>query len=83
MKRLVLVLFALTLLSCPVSLAAQETPVGLANPASVFCAACGGNVAIVSTEAGETGYCALPSGLVVEEWTLYDWFLGLFGVRAG
>jgi uncharacterized protein len=83
MKRLVPVIFSVALLACPLSLAAQETPVGLANPASVFCAACGGDVAIIPTDAGETGYCALPSGLIVEEWTLYNWFLSLFGVSGG
>ncbi len=84
MKRFVLVLFAaILLLSIPLSPSAQETPIGLANPASVFCAACGGDVTIVSTDAGETGYCALPNGLFVEEWSLYEWFLGLFGMNGG
>ena len=79
MKRLVLALFTATLLACPASLPARQSPVGLANPASVFRVACGGGVAIVPSDSGETGYCALPGGLLVEEWTLYSWFLGLFG----
>lgn len=45
--------------------------VGMANPASVYCAEQGGRVEIRKGEGGESGYCHLPDGRVVEEWALY------------
>jgi putative hemolysin len=47
------------------------TSVGLANPASEFCVAQGGEVEIVSEAAGEVGYCNLPDGTRVEEWEYF------------
>lgn len=46
-------------------------PIGLANPASVYCADQGGNVVIRDTAEGQVGYCHLPDGRVVEEWEFY------------
>jgi uncharacterized protein len=48
-----------------------EKPVGMANPASVFCAEQGGKVEIRRGTDGETGYCHLPDGRVVEEWEFF------------
>ncbi len=45
--------------------------VGLANPASVYCSNQGGMVMMTATAAGETGYCHLPDGSVIEEWEYY------------
>lgn len=45
--------------------------VGMPNPASAFCIAQGGKLDIVSEEAGQVGYCTLPSGERVEEWALF------------
>ncbi|MEL3920427.1 DUF333 domain-containing protein [Aeromonas enteropelogenes] len=46
-------------------------PVGMANPASVYCGEQGGKVIIKQEADGAVGYCHLPDGQVVEEWTLY------------
>ncbi len=45
--------------------------VGLANPASIYCAQQGGRVEVVRTERGEVGYCRLPTGQIVEEQAFY------------
>jgi putative hemolysin len=49
----------------------DTTIAGLANPASEFCVAQGGEVEIVSEAAGEVGYCNLPDGTRVEEWEYF------------
>ncbi|WP_342353247.1 DUF333 domain-containing protein [Providencia rustigianii] len=43
----------------------------MANPASVYCAKLGGKLDIVNTNDGQVGYCTLPSGEKIEEWSLY------------
>lgn len=45
--------------------------VGMANPASVYCAQLGGKGEMVTTAAGQSSNCHLPDGRVVEEWALY------------
>lgn len=51
---------------------AKKTPaIGLANPASVYCRDTGGTLEIVDSTEGQIGYCILPSGEKIEEWTLY------------
>ncbi len=55
---------------------ADDDLIGLPNPASTFCASCGGTVQIVDTEAGESGYCIFPNGFSIEEWSLYSLFFG-------
>jgi len=47
------------------------TTAGLANPASEFCVAQGGELEIVSEAAGQVGYCNLPDGTRVEEWEYF------------
>lgn len=42
-----------------------------ANPASVFCEGQGGRLDIRDEPGGQVGYCTLPDGRVVEEWTLW------------
>ena len=74
-----LLLSALLLAACgpsgPVTRTTTTTigpaPVVLANPASQNCIALGGTVMIQSDPAGQSGYCALPGGALVEEWALY------------
>lgn len=46
-------------------------PVGMANPASVHCIKQGGKLDIVKESDGEVGYCTLPSGERIEEWSLF------------
>lgn len=49
----------------------QEKPIGMANPASVYCVNQGGKLDMLKTEKGTVGYCTLPSGERVEEWALF------------
>ncbi|MGJ8515496.1 putative hemolysin [Carnimonas bestiolae] len=41
------------------------------NPASRYCVEQGGKLEIRKGPQGETGYCHLPDGRVIEEWTLF------------
>ena len=50
---------------------APAPKVGMANPASVYCAQQGGKSERVTTAAGQSSNCHLPDGRVVEEWALY------------
>ncbi|WP_301090637.1 DUF333 domain-containing protein [Sphingomonas sp.] len=43
----------------------------MANPASVYCIEQGGRSEVREGPDGQTGYCHLPDGRVVEEWELY------------
>lgn len=45
--------------------------IGMANPASINCGKQGGRLEFRTTSAGQTGFCHLPDGRVVEEWALY------------
>ncbi|MGL4206281.1 MAG: putative hemolysin [Aeromonadaceae bacterium] len=49
----------------------SEPRIGMANPASVYCAELGGKSEPVTTQAGQSSNCHLPDGRVVEEWALY------------
>ena len=49
----------------------QDPVIGMANPASVYCAEQGGKLEIRTGPGGESGWCHLPDGKVVEEWTFY------------
>ncbi|MBL4915270.1 DUF333 domain-containing protein [Shewanella schlegeliana] len=49
----------------------QKDAATLANPASMFCISLGGDIVIENDESGLVGYCNLPNGKRVEEWTLY------------
>ncbi|SUA44595.1 Putative hemolysin [Neisseria zoodegmatis] len=61
---------AFTLVACAAS--GQPASVGMANPASEYCAKQGGRVEIKQDDAGnQYGLCHLPDGRVVEEWALY------------
>lgn len=41
------------------------------NPASAYCEHNGGWIETVNAPGGQTGYCHLPNGAVVEEWALF------------
>lgn len=64
------VLSAIAITGC-----AQPQPaapmVGMANPASVYCAQLGGKTRIEKTAAGERGICVLPNGAEIDEWELF------------
>lgn len=49
----------------------ESNSVGMANPASVYCVEQGGTVEIREGPNGQTGYCHLPDGSIVEEWELF------------
>ena len=49
----------------------QPQSLGMANPASVYCAKLGGKTRIEKTTAGERGICVLPNGTEIEEWELF------------
>lgn len=51
--------------------ARDPAPVGLANPASVYCLEKGGKLSPVETTAGTSNDCVLPSGERIDEWDLY------------
>lgn len=67
---------ALTLL-LPLSVAgcstnrADDSSVGLANPASEHCLQIGGRLEIVDGGQGQIGLCHLPDGSTLEEWALF------------
>lgn len=65
------VLGPLLLAACGVEATNPLGQVGLANPASVYCAQRGGRVVIRETEGGQVGDCHLPDGPIVDEWDLY------------
>ena len=65
-----LLMLPLALMACTPKPAAEK-PVGMANPASVHCVKAGGRVEIRKETAGETGYCHLPDGRVIEEWQFF------------
>lgn len=45
--------------------------IGMANPAAVYCEQQGGTLAPVQTPQGVRSDCKLPSGEVIDEWTLW------------
>ena len=49
---------------------------GMANPASIYCIHAGGKLSMETSDGGVTGYCTLPSGEHIEEWTLYHRNIG-------
>lgn len=46
-------------------------PVGMANPAAVYCHEKGGTSVRVQTAQGERADCVLPGGERIDEWDLY------------
>ena len=49
----------------------EEAQTGIANPASVFCEAHGGQLKMVEDEAGVQGICVLADGKECDEWEYY------------
>jgi putative hemolysin len=50
---------------------AFDSPVGLPNPASVYCEEQGYELVIRNEEGGQVGYCVFPDGSECEEWAFY------------
>ncbi|OON41492.1 hemolysin [Izhakiella australiensis] len=71
MKKIVILLATLSVTACAAKHQEPPKPIGMPNPASVYCEQIGGKSVLVNTDTGVTGNCVLPSGKVVEEWSLY------------
>ena len=50
---------------------AFESPIGLANPASLFCEEQGYELEMREEAGGTAGYCLFPDGTECEEWAFY------------
>ncbi len=50
---------------------AFESPIGLPNPASVYCRQQGYDLEMRTDDAGTTGYCIFPDGTECEEWAYF------------
>ncbi len=48
-----------------------ESPLDVANPASVYCVEQGYELEIREEEGGQVGYCVFPNGAECEEWAFY------------
>lgn len=62
---------ALLVAGCAAPAGETPAPAGLANPASEHCVKAGGRLEIRDEQGGQTGYCHLPDGRVVEEWAFF------------
>ena len=51
--------------------AAEDTGIGMANPASVYCEEHGGTLDIRDADAGQYGVCVFPDGSECEEWAFF------------
>jgi len=71
MRHLLFMAMLLTVAGCASSPPPSQKSVGMPNPASVYCTEQGGTLEIRKEPSGETGYCHLPDGRVVEEWELF------------
>ena len=71
MKRLSIAAGLLLLGGCTTGDKQAPASVGMANPASVYCAEQGGKLSIENQPAGQVGICTLPDGTQMEEWALY------------
>jgi putative hemolysin len=71
MKSILITCAVMVLTACSTTTVKTNVPVNMANPASVYCHQSGGKLSVIDTASGKTGYCTLPSGELVEEWTLY------------
>lgn len=50
---------------------AEPKAIGMPNPASKYCVDQGGRLEIRTGEGGQTGWCHLPDGPVIEEWEFF------------
>jgi putative hemolysin len=65
-----------TVLTLSLTAPGQAQLIGMANPASTFCVATGGELVISDSASGQTGICVYGNGAAIEEWTLYRLFSG-------
>ena len=65
MKNLLLVVATTALISACNTAPQPEKPIGMANPASVYCAEVGGKTIIKKTPEGDAGYCQFDQQFAV------------------
>ncbi|MGE5980235.1 putative hemolysin [Klebsiella aerogenes] len=70
MKKTFLVMMAVLVSGCSAK-PDDSYDIGMADPASIHCIRMGGKIDIVKEDAGDVGYCTLPSGERKEEWAMY------------
>lgn len=68
--RATLILVPLLLGACATQ-TSEPARIGMPNPASQYCVDSGGRLEIREGPGGQSGYCHLPDGRVVEEWALF------------
>ena len=67
-----IVMLPLALAGCAQTQPTQQAhPVGMANPASVYCQQLGGKQVPVQSPQGVRTECKLPSGETLDEWALW------------
>ena len=86
MKRLFFVLMVMTLVlaacgadptptpaptAAPTEDTTFDSPLDMANPASVYCVEQGYTLEIRDEAGGQVGYCIFPNGAECEEWAFY------------
>lgn len=71
MRHYCVILSTIFLLSACANATSSPKPIGMANPASVYCQKKGGKLVLENTEQGQIGLCHLPDGTQIEEWTLF------------
>ena len=67
-----LALLPLALIACTAAPPPGATPVGMANPAAVYCVEQGGEVMLNDTTPGGDAICKLPDGRKVGEWEYFN-----------
>ena len=65
--KLALLPFVILMAAC----VSKPKPIGMANPASVYCAEKGGTSVSRETAAGTATECHLPDGRIIDEWDHY------------
>lgn len=72
MKRIIVIMFAVFLLSAFLTGCAKEVPIEqqIANPSATFCEEKGGTYEIIDTPEGQSGNCII-NGEVCEGWAFY------------
>lgn len=74
MKKILLIgAMFISLTACSTTKTQQQTTpnLGMPNPASQYCVEQGGRLLIKNEKNGQVGYCHLPNGQVIEEWSLF------------
>lgn len=71
MKKSVMLISVLLVAGCAQN-GHKPVPLSMKNPATAYCVEQGGKSEVLQTAQGQQGYCTLPSGEKIDEWTLYQ-----------